>query len=66
MDDELLSQRLSNLEREIIALRQHMNDIKGLLAGLSDALDAKSKYTVSYNFSQGKTIGEQNRTIGSD
>lgn len=66
MDDELLSQRLDRLEREIIALRQHLTDIKGMIAGLSGSIDAKSDYTIQYSFGQGKTIGEQYRTIMPD
>ncbi len=66
MDDELLSQRLDRLEREIIALRQHLTDLKGMIAGLSGSIDAKSDYTIRYSSSQGKTIGEQYRTIMPD
>jgi hypothetical protein len=56
MEEELIAQRLLNLEREIIALRQHLTEIKGMLAGLSGSID--SRIAVTYTPPKGKTIGE--------
>jgi hypothetical protein len=66
MDDELLSQRLDRLEREIIALRQHLTDIKGMIAGLSGSIDARS--VTNYRGLGGglKTISDFGGTIMPD
>jgi DNA invertase Pin-like site-specific DNA recombinase len=62
MDDELLSHRLDRLEREIILLRQTMNEIKGMIASLSSGLDGQVRdIGTAPVFNQGKTIGEMYR-----
>jgi DNA invertase Pin-like site-specific DNA recombinase len=61
MDDELLSQRLDRLEREIVLLRQTLNEIKGMLASLSSGLDLQVRNAGTAQFNQGKTIGEMHR-----
>jgi DNA invertase Pin-like site-specific DNA recombinase len=62
MDDELLSPRLDRLEREIILLRQTLNEIKGMIASLSSGLDGQVRDIGASPLSnQGKTIGEIHR-----
>ena len=62
MDDELLAQRLNNLEREIVMLRQSMNDIKGMLAALSGRIDERAVTPSAGR----KTIAEAYGYVGPD
>jgi Mg2+ and Co2+ transporter CorA len=63
--EEEVAQRLANLEREIVSLRMTLNDIKGMIAGLSGDIDRRAMIPTVVDSGR-KTIADYYRTIMPD